>query len=127
MEGKIHSWKGKNFMNYDELKKMKKDIKPGLVEYMSKIDPGKSLSTYNTYASDSNYLLNNDQEDAFIRFVRSDEDDPEIKELIRKILIEQRGEAKVKDGGAYYYEKLCWQRDYIKKIGGIDSIISKNV
>lgn len=114
-------------MNYDELKKMKKDIKPGLVEYMSKIDPGKSLSTYNTYASDSNYLLNNDQEDAFIRFVRSDEDDPEIKELIRKILIEQRGEAKVKDGGAYYYEKLCWQRDYIKKIGGIDSIISKNV
>ena len=111
-------------MKYDALKKMKKDIKPGLVEFMEKKDPGKSLSTYSTYASDSNYLLNNDQEDAFIRFVRSDEDSLEIKELIRSILVEQRGEEKVKDGGAYYYEKLCWQREYIKQLGGIDSIIS---
>lgn len=114
-------------MKYEELKKMKKDIKPGLVAYMAERDPGKSESTYSTYASDSNYLLNNGQEDAFIRFVRSDGDNPEIKELIRKMLVERRGEEKVKDGGAYYYEKLCWQRDYIKKIGGIDSIISIDV
>ncbi len=113
-------------MKYEELKKMKKDIRPGLIEYMEKRNPGKSFSTYKTYASDSNYLLNNDQEDAFIRFVRSDGDDPDIKELICKMLVEQRGEEKVKDGGAYYYEKLCWQREYIKQIGGIDVIVSTN-
>lgn len=110
-------------MTKDALKKMKKDIRDGLVAYMGKKDPGKSLSTYKTYASDSNYLINNDQEDAFIRFVRSDDDMPEIRELIRRMLIEHRGEAKVTDGGAYYYEKLCWQREYIKSIGGIDLLL----
>lgn len=73
--------------------------------------------------SDSNYLLNNEQEDAFIRFVRSKEDNPKIKELIAEILIEHRGIDKVTDGGAYYYEKLCWQRKYIQSIGGIDSLL----
>ena len=110
----------------DELKKMKKDIREGLVGYMEKKDPGKSLSTYKTYASDSNYLINNDQEDSFIRFVRSDKDMPEIRELIRKMLIERRGAEKVTDGGAYYYEKLCWQREYIRSIGGVDQFLKKN-
>ena len=111
-------------MKYDELKKLKKDIRPGLVAYMEKKDPGKSKSTYEMYASDSNYLLNNDQEDAYIRFMRSDEDMPEIKELIRQVLIEHRGVEKVTDGGAYYYEKLCWQREYVKELGGIDALVS---
>ena len=105
---------------------MKKDIREGLVGYMEKKDPGKSLSTYKTYASDSNYLINNDQEDSFIRFVRSDKDMPEIRELIRKMLIERRGAEKVTDGGAYYYEKLCWQREYIRSIGGVDQFLKKN-
>lgn len=111
-------------MKYDALKRMKKDIRAGLVQYMATKDPGKSESTYKMYASDSNYLLNNNQEDAYISFMRSDEPMPEIKELIRTILVEHRGEAKVTDGGAYYYKKLCWQREYIKKIGGIDALIS---
>ncbi len=34
-----------------------------------------------------------------------------------------RGEDKVKDGGEYYYEKLCWQREYIQSIGGIDELL----
>ena len=110
-------------MKYESLKKLKKDIRPGLVKFMEKKDPGKSESTYKMYASDSNYLFNNDQEDAYISFVRSDDDMPEIKELIRTILVEHRGEDKVTDGGAYYYEKLCWQREYIKQLGGIDSLI----
>lgn len=111
-------------MVYEELKRMKKDIRPGLIAFMEKKDPGKSESTYKMYASDSNYLLNNEQEDAYIEFMRSNEDMLEIKELIRKILVEHRGEEKVKDGGAYYYEKLCWQREYIHLLGGIDSIVS---
>lgn len=110
-------------MKKDVLRKMKNDIRPGLIAYMEKKDPGKSVRTYKTYATDSNYLLNNDQEDAFIRFVRSDGDDPKIKELIYNLLVEHRGAEKVPDGGAYYYEKLCWQREYIKSIGGIDNLL----
>ncbi len=94
---------------------------------MEKKDPGKSESTYKTYASDSNYLIDNDQEDIYIRFMRFECEDDEVKELIRKMLIEARGEAKVTDGGVYYYEKLCWQREYIKQLGGIDSIVSIEV
>ena len=30
----------------DRIKKMKKEIKPGLLKYMEKKDPGKSMSTY---------------------------------------------------------------------------------
>ena len=48
--------------------------------------------------------------------MRSDNDMPEIKELIKNILIEHRGSEKVTDGGFYYYEKLCWQREYIKSL-----------
>ena len=77
------------------------------------------------YASDSNYLINNGAEDEYIRFMRSDDDMPEIKELIKNILIEHRGAAKVTDGGSYYYEKLCWQREYIKSIGGIDYLLNQ--
>lgn len=110
-------------MGKDVIKEMKKTIRPGLIAYMEKKDPGMSISTYKMYASDSNYLLNNEQEDAFIRFVRSKEDNPKIKELIAEILIEHRGIDKVTDGGAYYYEKLCWQREYIQSIGGIDSLL----
>ena len=105
------------------LKKMKKDIRPGLIRYMESKDPGKSESTYKMYASDSNYLINNECEDEFIRFVRSNGDMPEIKELIRSILVAHRGISKVTDGGAYYYEKLCWQREYIQSTGGIDNIL----
>ncbi len=112
-------------MMKDALKQMKRDIRDGLVAYMGKKIPGKSLSTYKTCASDSNYLINNDQEDAFIRFMRSEKDMPEIKELIWKILAEHRGEEKADAGVDYYYEKLCWQREYIKSIGGIDSLIGK--
>lgn len=109
---------------FNALKQMKKDIKPGLVEYMGKKDPGKSVSTYMTYASDSNYLINNDLEDEFIRFVRSNTDSDEIKHLIKKTLIEHRGLEKVTDKGVdYYYEKLCWQREYINSIGGIDYLL----
>ena len=111
-------------MKYESLKKMKRAIMPELVKFLGVKDPGKSESTYKTYASDSNYLINNEQDDAYIRFMRSDEDMPEIKNLIRTILIEHRGQAKVTDKGVdYYYEKLCWQREYIKKIGGIDSLV----
>ena len=110
-------------MEKDAIKKMKKDIRSGLVAYMEEKNPGKSLSTYKTYASDSNYLLNNEQEDTFIRFVRSKEDDPKVKQLIVDMLIEHRGADKVTDGGEYYYEKLCWQREYIQSIGGIDSLL----
>ncbi len=107
-----------------DIKEMKKDIREGLIRYMEKKDPGKSLSTYKTYASDSNYLINNEKEDEFIRFVRSDDDMDEIKDLIRSLLIEKRGKDKVNDFGVkYYYEKLCWQREYIKSIGGIDKVI----
>ncbi len=45
-------------MTKDSLKQMKKDIRDGLVTYMGKKDHGKSLSTYKTYVSDSNYLIN---------------------------------------------------------------------
>ena len=105
------------------LKTMKKDIRPGLIKFMESKDPGKSESTYKMYASDSNYLINNGGEDEYIRFMRSDEDMPKIRELIKRILIEHRGEEKVTDGGAYYYEKLCWQREYIKQLGGIDTLV----
>ena len=107
----------------DSIKQMKKDIRQGLLEYMEKKDPGKSLGTYKTYASDSNYLINNGYEDEFIRFVRSERDMPEIHDLIRSILVEKRGADKVTDNGDYYYEKLCWQREYIQSIGGIDSLL----
>ena len=60
----------------------------------------------------------------FSRFMRSDEDMPEIKELIRSLLVEHRGEDKVKNGVTYYYEKLLWWREYINLLGGIDSIVS---
>ena len=111
-------------MKNEELKAFKKNIRPGLIKYMAKKDPGKSESTYKMYASDSNYLLNNDNEDAFVRFMRSEDDMPEIQELIRNILVEHRGESKVRDDGKYYYEKLCWQREYVKELGGIDFLAS---
>ena len=44
---------------HDKLKTLKKDIRIGLIKYMATKDPGKSESTYKTYASDSNYLINN--------------------------------------------------------------------
>ena len=109
----------------EQIKELKKDIRPGLIQFMEKKDPGKSESTYKMYASDSNYLLNNGAEDEFIRFVRSNENMPEIRDLIRDILIEHRGKDKVTDGGAYYYEKLCWQREYIHSIGGIDKLMKR--
>ena len=109
----------------DKLKRMKNDIREGLILFMEKKDPGKSIGTYSTYASDSNYLINNGKYDEYIRFVRSKEEMPEIKELIRKTLIEHRGEEKVTDGGYYYYEKLCWQREYIHLLGGIDKVLSE--
>ena len=107
------------------LNQIKKDIRQGLLEYMEKKDPGKSLSTYKTYASDSNYLINNGYEDEFIRFVRSEKDMPEMQDLICSILIEKRGAEKVTDNGAYYYEKLCWHREYIHSIGGIDKLLNR--
>ena len=102
---------------------MKKDIRDGLIEYMETKDPGKSLSTYKTYASDSNYLINNNHEEDFIEFVRSKKDMPEIKKIIEEIIIENRGEDKLGNGVAYYYEKLCWQREYIQSIGGINKLL----
>lgn len=81
-------------MEKDAIKKMKKDIRSGLVDYMEKKDPGKSLSTYKTYATDSNYLLNNEQEDVFIDFVRSNDDDPKVRQLIVDLLTEHRGAEK---------------------------------
>lgn len=110
-------------MDVNLIKDIKKEIRPGLIKYMEKKDSGKSLSTYKMYASDSNYLLNNDYEDEFIQFVRSTGDNPKIQELIKDVLVEHRGADKVTDGGAYYYEKLCWQREYIQSIGGIDKLI----
>lgn len=110
-------------MNSKELRDFKKNIRSGLIEYMEKKSPGKKVSTYKTYVSDSFYLLNNEQEDAYIRFMRADGDMLEVKELIKNLLIEKRGKSKVTDNGTYYYEKLCWQREYIKQLGGIDSLI----
>ena len=114
-------------MEKDAIKKMKRNIKSGLVDYMEEKDPGKSLSTYKTYATDSNYLLNNEQEDVFIDFVRSNDDDPKVRQLIVDLLTEHRGAEKVTDGGAYYYEKLCWQREYIQSIGGIDCLLGLTI
>jgi len=115
-----------NRLSIADIKEMKKDIRDGLIKFMEKKDPGKSLSTYKTYASDSNYLINNEKEDEFVRFVRSDEDMDEIKDLIRNLLIEKRGKDKVNDTGVnYYYEKLCWQREYIRSLGGIDKVIEQ--
>ena len=51
------------------------------------------------YASDSNYLINNGKEREFISFVKTKEDMPEIKDMIRDMLIEKRGEEKVTDVG----------------------------
>jgi len=113
----------KNGTAYNKLKMLKKDIRAGLIAYMATKDPGKSESTYKMYVSDSNYLINNGAEDEYIRFMRSDNDMPEIKELIKNILIEHRGSEKVTDGGLYYYEKLSWQREYVKSLGGIDSLL----
>ncbi len=106
-----------------DLKDIKVAIRPGLIKYMETKNPGKSLSTYKMYASDSNYLLNNGCEKEYIEFMRSDKDMPEIKELIVSILVEHRGLDKVTDGGNYYYEKLCWQREYIHSLGGIDQFL----
>ncbi len=108
-----------------ELKNLKKDIRDGLVKFMSEKVPGKSLSTYKTFASDSNYLINNGYEDEYLRFMRSEDNMPEIQTLIRRVLVEHRGEDKVKNGDVYYYEKLSWQREYIRSIGGIDKLIGK--
>ncbi len=102
---------------------MKQDIREGLIKYMEFKDPGKSLSTYKTYASDSNYLINNGYVDDFIKFVRSKKDLSEIKKLIEEIIICHRGREKLGNGVEYYYEKLCWQREYIQSIGGIDSLL----
>ncbi len=110
-------------MSYSSLYEMKKGIREGLIKYLSNKAPGKSFSTYSTYASDSNYLLNNNQESEFIRFVRSKEDMPDIKKLIESILIANRGVEKLGNGVQYYYEKLCWQREYIQSIGGIDYLL----
>ena len=102
---------------------LKKNIKPGLIKYMEKKAPGKSYSTYNTYASDSNYLINNNREADYIKFVRSDKDMPEIKNLIESILKEKRGEVGLNYNVEYYYEKLCWHREYIHSLGGIDFLL----
>ena len=48
---------------------------------------------------------------------------PDIQELIKDKLIEKRGIEKVTDGGAYYYEKLCWHREYVRSAGGFDEIL----
>ena len=105
------------------LKQLKDDIKPGYMRFLEKKAPGKSVSTYSTYASDSNYLINNGCEDEFIRFVRSKKDMPEIQNLIASLLIAKRGKDKVPDSGAYYYEKLSWLREYIHSLGGIDYLL----
>lgn len=102
---------------------LKKSIVPGYIEFLKKKDPGKSLSTYKTYASDSNYLLNNGWEKEYLDFMHTNNDSLEIKALIRDTLIANRGSDKVPDGGSYYYEKLCWQREYIQSLGGIDKIL----
>ena len=108
----------------NKFKYFKKEIRDGLIVYMKKKEPGRSLSTYKTYVSDSNYLLNNSHEDEFVRFVRSNDKMPEIRDLIKKTLIEHRGEEKVTEKGVnYYYEKLCLQREYIHSIGGIDTLL----
>lgn len=109
--------------SYDEIKQYKKYIRDGVRDVCAKKDPGKSESTYKMYTSDSNYLLNNDAVDDYIRFIRSGEDMPEIQELIRNKLIEKRGAEKVTDGGAYYYEKLCWHREYVQSVGGFDEVL----
>lgn len=109
----------------NKLQIIKKEIRDGLVKFMSEKDPGKSLSTYKTYVSDSNYLINNGFDDEYIRFMRSNDDMPEIQILIRRILVEHRGEDKVKTGDVYYYEKLCWQREYVNSIGGINKLLNK--
>lgn len=106
-----------------EIKAYKKIIRDGVMALCAKKDPGKSESTYKMYTSDSNYLINNDALDEYIRFVNSEEDMPEIKELIKKKLIEKRGIEKVTDGGAYYYEKLCWHREYVRSAGGFDELL----
>ncbi len=110
--------------NTYDLSWLKKEIRPGYISYLWKKDPGKSISTYAMYASDSNYLINNGKEKEFIRFVKTKDDMPEIKDMIRDMLIEKRGEEKVTDGGKYYYEKLCWLREYIHSLGGLDSIFN---
>lgn len=106
-----------------DIKRYKKYIRDGVMALCAQKDPGKSESTYKMYTSDSNYLLNNDAIDEYIRFVRTDEDMPDIQELIKDKLIEKRGIEKVTDGGAYYYEKLCWHREYVRSAGGFDEIL----
>lgn len=53
-------------MNANQLKKYKNDIRSGLIAYMKAKAPGKSQSTYNTYVTDSFYLLNNDLADIWL-------------------------------------------------------------
>lgn len=108
------------------LDEMKKNIRSGYIEFLKKKSPGKSMSTYKMYASDSNYLINNGRENEYIKFMRLNTDSSEIRDLIKELLIAHRGKDKVPDGGAYYYEKLCWQREYIHSIGGIDKILGIN-
>ena len=105
-------------MTKEEIRKYKQAIKPGMMRYMEKKDPGKSESTYSTYVSDSNYLLNNDL-DAYLDFMKADKPMPQAQDRIRELLIEHRGAEKVTDGGAYYYEKLCWHKEYIDSTGGM--------
>lgn len=105
------------------VEEIKKKIRPGLIKYMETKAPGKSLSTYTTYASDSNYLINNNHESDYIKFMRSNKNMPEIEEIIKVILIEHRGIDGLGNGVEYYYEKLCWQREYIHSLGGIDYLM----
>lgn len=108
-------------MNKSEVKRLKKDLKPGMLAFMEKKDPGKAMSTYATYVSDSNYLLNNEAVDEYIRFMRSEISEETIKTLIFNLLVEHRGIEKVTDGGKYYFEKLSWHKEYVLATGGIDS------
>ncbi len=108
---------------YSSLDEMKKGIREGLIKFMRKKAPGKSLNTYKTYVSDSFYLLNNNREHDYISFMNSEKDVPEIRDIIETIIIEHRGKEKLGNGVAYYYEKLCWQREYIISLGGINYLL----
>lgn len=108
---------------YISVMEMKKGIRQGLIKYMEKKVPGKSISTYRTYASDSNYLINNNHVSDFIDFMNGDKDISDVKKTIEGLIIENRGIDKLGNGTEYYYEKLCWQKEYIISLGGIDYLL----
>ena len=115
------------YKNFD-LMKIISNIRDSYIQYLEKTQPGKAESTYKTYASDSKYLLNNGYEDEYIRFMRADEDmsDSDTKDVITNILTDaKRKSSRIQNDCKNYYKVLCWQREYINKLGGIDYLLKE--